>query len=110
VTGVQTCALPIYFVHIGDVTSDMHGNYGLSYTPQVPGTYQIIATFQGTKSYGPSSDTTYLTIGEAVATASPYPQVNLPPTEMYIVGVGVAIIIAIAIVGFLILIAVRKRP
>ena len=34
-------------VHIGNTTSDMHGNYGLAFTPEVPGTYQIIATFAG---------------------------------------------------------------
>ncbi len=35
------------YIHIGDVTSNDAGTYGLSFTPQVPGTYQIVATFAG---------------------------------------------------------------
>jgi hypothetical protein len=98
------------YVHIGTATSDTNGNYGYKFTPEVPGTYQIIATFKGSASYGSSAATTYLAVDEVAATASPYPEINLPPTEMYIVGGVVAIIIAIAIVGALILLAVRKRP
>jgi hypothetical protein len=98
------------YVSIGTVTSDNNGNYGLPFTPEVPGTYQIIATFAGSNSYGPSSATTYLAVGEAAATASPYPEISLPPTEMYIVGGVVAIIIAIAIVGASIMLMLRKRP
>jgi hypothetical protein len=96
--------------HIGDATTDMNGNYGFKYTPTVPGNYQIIATFAGSKAYGPSSSTTYLSIGEATPTASAYPQIELPPTEMYIVGGVIAIIIAIAIVGFVLALMIRKRP
>ena len=48
-------------------------------------------------------------VNEAAPTASPQPTLTLPPTEMYVIGIGVAIIIVIAIVGALILMAVRKR-
>ena len=48
-------------VNVGNTTSDKYGNFGLSYTPEVPGTYQIIATFAGSNSYGPSASSTYLT-------------------------------------------------
>jgi outer membrane protein assembly factor BamB len=94
------------YVHIATVTSDINGNYGYSYTPDVPGTYQIIATFAGSKSYGPSSATTYLDVVEApTATAPPeYPQ-PIDPT-MTIVYAAIAIIIAVAIVGILLL---RKK-
>jgi hypothetical protein len=50
------------FVHIGTVTSDLTGAYGYAFTPEVPGTYQIIATFAGSASYGSSSATTYLAV------------------------------------------------
>ena len=98
-------------VHIGDIASDLHGNYGSTFTPQVPGTYQIIATFKGSNSYGSSSSTTYLTAGSTAATPAPTatPQTNLVSTTdlMTYMAVGViAIIVAIAIVGILIL---RKR-
>ena len=95
------------FIPIGNVTSDITGTYGCKFTPQVPGTYHIIATFAGSASYGSSFAETYMGVGEAAPTASPYPVVNLPPTETYFTISTVAIIIAIAIVGILLL---RKRP
>jgi hypothetical protein len=90
------------YVHIGTVTSDINGNYGYAFTPDVPGTYQIIATFAGSKAYGASSSTTYLSVGEAPpATAAPpeYPQ----PIDytLAIIGAVVVLLIAIAIVGIL---------
>jgi hypothetical protein len=100
------------FIHIGDVTSDITGAYGCEFTPQVPGQYQIIATFAGSNSYGPSFAQTYLAVGDAAATPAPTaaPQTNLATTTdiMTYMALGViAIIIAIAIVGVLLL---RKRP
>jgi hypothetical protein len=35
------------YYEIGKTTSDINGNYGLSFTPEVSGDYQIIATFAG---------------------------------------------------------------
>jgi hypothetical protein len=95
------------FVHIGTATSDITGAYGYAFTPEVPGTYQIIATFAGSKSYGASFAQTYITVDEA-------PPATLPPeypqpidNTLTIVGTGIAIIIAVAIVGILLF---RKRP
>jgi hypothetical protein len=85
------------FIHIGTVTSDTTGAYGIKYTPEVPGTYQIIATFAGSASYYSSYAQTYLGVDQApVVTAPPaYPQ-PIDPT-MTIVYAVIAIIIAIAI-------------
>jgi len=95
------------FIHIGTTTSDINGNYGYAFTPEVPGTYQIIATFAGSKAYGPSSTTTYMTVGEAPPTpAEPQPAPAQPPLDMYLLYATIAIIIAIAIVGLLLL---RKK-
>jgi hypothetical protein len=95
------------FVHIGTVTSDITGAYGCLFKPEVPGTYQIIATFAGSKSYGASYAQTYLSVGEAPPATAPPPEYPQPidPT-MTIIAVGIAIIIAVAIVGILIL---RKK-
>jgi outer membrane protein assembly factor BamB len=97
------------YVHIATVTSDSSGNYGYAFTPDVPGTYQIIATFAGSGAYGPSSSTTYLDVGEAPpATAPPeYPQ-PIDPT-MTIVYAAVAIIIAIIIAVILVGIWIRRK-
>jgi hypothetical protein len=97
-------------INIGTAVSDTNGVYGFTWAPEVPGLYQMIANFEGSNSYGTSTASTYFTaIGQA-PTASPYPIVNLPPTEMYFAISTVAIIIAIAIIGALIMLMLRKRP
>jgi hypothetical protein len=100
------------YIHIGNVTSDLTGAYGCNWTPEVSGTYQIIAKFDGSASYGGSTAQTYMTISEALPTVAPTaaPQANTATVAdlitYMIVGV-VAIIIAVAIVGVLLL---RKHP
>jgi len=90
-------------IAIGEATSDMNGNFGFTWAPEVPGLYQIIATFAGSDSYGSSHASTYLTSVEAPPASPTPPPLTLPPTETYIgVGTGL-IIVAIAIVGFLVL-------
>jgi hypothetical protein len=96
--------------NIGNTTSDTSGTFSFNWTPDITGSYTVIATFAGTNSYWPSYSETSFAVDPAAPTASPYPVTILPPTEMYIVGTGVAIIIAVAIVGALILMAVKKRP
>jgi hypothetical protein len=96
-----------YYV-IGVTTSDINGQYTLPYKPEVPGTYTVIATFAGTNSYYSSSAETHILVGENTATATPTAivQSNLATTQdllTYIVGAAVAIIIAIAVVGALLL-------
>ncbi len=96
-------------VHIADVTTDTTGAYGYKYTSDIAGTYPIIATFKGTDSYGSSSAQAYMGVSDAAPTASPYPAIALPPTETYVVGIGLAIIIAIAIVGTVLGMMIKKR-
>ena len=97
-------------VHIGDVTSDIDGNYGFAYTPEVPGTYQIIATFAGSSSYYRSTATTYLTVGDSPTQPTEQPIVASPPTEMYFAISTAAIIAAIAIIGAIVILVLRKKP
>jgi hypothetical protein len=99
-------------VQIGTTTTDINGNYGLHYTPEVPGTYQIIARFAGSASYGSSSASTFIGVTETAPTNAPTtaPQTNLATTAdliMYMAIGVIAIIIAIVIVGLFI---IRKRP
>lgn len=98
------------YIIIGNVTSDLTGAYGCNWTPEVPGTYQITATFPGSNAYGGSFAKTYMTVAEPEATTSPYPQVTMPSTEMYFVASTAAIIIAVAIAAAAIILLQRKRP
>jgi hypothetical protein len=65
------------YAWIGTATSDAYGNYEYMFIPQMEGTYTIIATFDGSKSYWGSQTTTYLTVGPAPT------QVTIPPYPGY---------------------------
>ena len=97
------------FIHIGDTTSDQSGTFSYRWVPplDIPGSYTIMATFAGSKSYWPSYAETAMSVDSPQATPSPYPQVSIPPTEMYIIVTGIAIIAAIGIATLLIL---KRRP
>jgi outer membrane protein assembly factor BamB len=96
------------FVHLGTATSDGSGLFSLAWkTPDIPGKYTVIATFAGSKSYWPSYAETAMYVSE-VPTATPTPAFPVPTDyTLLIVGMGVVLLVAIAIVGILLL---RKRP
>jgi hypothetical protein len=56
---------------IGTAQADIHGVFGKSWVPPVPGDYYVVAEFEGSKAYGPSSSATYFTVGEAPSAAQP---------------------------------------
>ncbi len=96
--------------HIGDTTSDSNGFFSFQWIPDIAGKYTLYASFAGSESYYPSQAVTAFAVDEAAPTASPQPVAVQPATEMYILGVGIAIIVAIAI-GFAVTILVlRRRP
>ncbi|MEM2099535.1 MAG: PQQ-binding-like beta-propeller repeat protein [Candidatus Bathyarchaeia archaeon] len=96
------------FVHLGDVVTDgMSGTFGFTWTPEIAGDYKITATFMGDDSYGSSFATTYMTVVEAPQqTPTPEPPQAPPDYTWTIVGMGLAVIVAVAIVGVLLF---RKR-
>jgi len=93
---------------IGTATT-VDGFYTLNWTPDIEGTYTIYASFDGSNSYWPSHAVTSIAVDPApetpTQTATP-----LPPIELYIAGATIAIIIAIAIVGIMLVSIVKKRP
>ena len=96
------------YIHIGTVTSDINGNYGYAFTPEVPGTYQIIATFAGSKSYGPSFATTYLAVGEAPQSTPPVEIPAYPDYTPLFTGIIAAVVVAI-LIGIVNLVVLRRR-
>jgi hypothetical protein len=100
-------------VHIATATSvGSSGAFGATWTPTIPGQYTITATFAGTDSYGYSTATTFATVTQASASPTPAPTttqaaaVTMGDFAIYLIAAVIAIIIAIAVVGALIL---RKR-
>ncbi|MHA2324977.1 MAG: outer membrane protein assembly factor BamB family protein [Promethearchaeota archaeon] len=94
------------YIQIGQVTSDITGSFGFTWTPEVPGLYQIIATFAGSDSYGSSVASTYLSAIEAPQPTPAPTSTPAPMTDTYVVGTGVAVIVAIAVALLLLL---RKK-
>ncbi len=95
--------------NIGTAVSDASGFYSLQWTPDIEGKYTVIATFPGSKAYWPS----YAETAFAVDPAPPQPAAPEPAppnmTDTYVLA-GIAVIVAaIAIVGVIIILVLRKR-
>jgi hypothetical protein len=94
---------------VARTTSDSSGSFGCTFEPEVPGFYKVIATFAGSEGYWGSSAETYLNVEEAPA-ATPEP--TSPPAsaaDLYFIPGIAGIIVAIAVVGALIMLMLRKR-
>ncbi|MGD0071126.1 MAG: hypothetical protein ABSB71_06190 [Candidatus Bathyarchaeia archaeon] len=97
--------------NIGSTTSDSSGTFAFGWTPDITGSYTVIATFAGSQSYYGSSAETHFTASAPAPTAAPTSQpISLESTQMYVLGIGVAIIVAVVIIGALIMLMLRKRP
>jgi hypothetical protein len=92
-----------------DIVWDTTSSQYTPFVPDIPGTYTVIARFAGSESYWPSNSETSFSVDAAAPTPSPYPEVALPPTELYIASAAAAIIIVVAVVGALILLAIRRK-
>ena len=97
-------------IDIGTVTSDSSGNFGLKYTPQVPGTYQIIANFAGSAAYGPSSASTYLAVNDAPASTPAATPIAESTADQYFVPAIAGLFVLIIIVAIVLaLLMLRKK-
>ena len=91
---------------MGTTTSDINGQYSYTFTPTIPGTYTITATFGGSNSYFSSSaQTTMLFHPPSVVTPT-----NTPTSvaDMYFVPATAGIIVII-IIGFIVLALLMLR-
>jgi hypothetical protein len=97
---------------IGTTTSDASGMFTFNWAPDVPGAYTVYAQFPGSNAYYPSSAETSFYSSSVHATPAPTATTasDLVTTSTLMTGLAIgviAIIIAIAIVGALVL---RKHP
>jgi hypothetical protein len=95
--------------NIDTVTTDASGTFSYMWEPDIPGKYTLIATFGGSESYGSSWAETAFGVVEA-------PQATPPPTpepasaaDLYFVPATAGIIVAIAVVGVVLMLMLRKR-
>ena len=95
---------------IGMATTDLSGTFGYTWQPEISGQYTIYAQFPGSAAYYPSTAQTYINVEEpTVPTPTVAPLKEQSVTDTYFVPAVAAIIIAIALVGAVNLLAVRKR-
>ena len=107
-------------IHLATVTTyGPSGTFSYTWTPTTAGSYTITATFVGDDSYGSSYATSYATFVSPAATQTPTATPTMTPAttstasnvntgdlEMYLAIGVIAIIIAIAVVGLILL---RKK-
>jgi outer membrane protein assembly factor BamB len=94
---------------VGRTTSDASGMFSVAFTPEVPGKYIIIASFEGSGAYYGSFAEAAINVEEApVATPEPTPTPG-SASDLYLVPGIVGIIVAIAVVGAILMLMLRKR-
>ena len=88
-------------------TNGYYGTFNKAWTPPAEGTYEIIASFASDDSYGSSAAATAITVGPAPEPITFPEQATPPDYTLTIIWAAIAVIIAVAIVGALLML--RKR-
>ena len=97
--------------NIGNTTSDASGIFSYTWTPDIEGSYTVVATFAGSESYWPSYSETSFAVDPAAPTPTPTAIPSQSAADMYFVPAVAGIIIAIAIATIInVLMLRRKRP
>jgi hypothetical protein len=94
---------------VGTATSDASGLYSCVFTPEVPGKYTITAAFAGSGAYYASFAETAINVEEAVEATPPPTEPPASVADMYMIPSTIGIIVAVAIVGLLLVMMIRKR-
>jgi hypothetical protein len=95
---------------IGTTTTDENGAFSYTWTPDITGNFAVYATFEGSNGYYPSSaESSFNVMAAASATPTPAPAASSPMTDTYVLISAIAIIIAVALVGAVLALMVRKR-
>jgi outer membrane protein assembly factor BamB len=96
---------------IGSTTSDINGMYSFMWTPDIPGSYTVTATFEGSNAYYPSDAETAFFATPETATPTPTATAVSSLADTYFIpamtGLFVLIIIVLALLALMML---RKRP
>jgi hypothetical protein len=101
------------FQDIGETVTDLNGNFGITWTPPVPGEYHVTATFEGSNSYWSSDATTYFAVTEAPSAAQPIQPEPTEPTGAPLISTETTIILAVVVIagviGIIAFWALRKQ-
>jgi hypothetical protein len=97
------------YYEVGRATSDSSGMYSVVFVPEVPGKYTVITSFKGSASYYGSFAETAINVEEAPATTPEPTPPSTSTADLYLVPGIVGIIVAIAVVGAILMLMLRKR-
>ncbi len=95
---------------IGTTTTDANGMFAKAYTPDVPGTYTVIATFAGSNSYWQSSSETAFNV-MAAPDITPAPTTAVPQSnaDLYFLPLSVVMIVAIIVLAAIVVWSTVKK-
>jgi PQQ-like domain len=94
---------------IGTTVSDGSGFFSLTWTPDIPGKYTVVALFDGSESYYPSNaEAAFFAMDASVATPQPT-QGPASVADQYLLPATVGIIAAIVIVGAIVVLMNRRK-
>ncbi len=94
---------------IGNATTDINGNFNYMWTPDITGTYTIVASFGGSESYYSSYAETSFGVTETPATPTPILTPVQSMADLYFIPAVISIIVAIFVADAVIILALRKR-
>jgi hypothetical protein len=94
---------------IGTVTSDSSGFYSLSWMPDIPGEYKVIATFAGSKAYYGSYDQGTFVVDETQTTELPQSTPAPGIADQYFIPAIVVLFVAIVICIVMVALVLRKH-
>ena len=95
---------------IGIATSNIYGTYSLTWTPDIAGDYTVIANFEGSESYYPSSASTAFTASEPAATVTPAAATTTSMADQYFVPAIAGLFVVAIIARLVVLSMLTKRP
>ena len=93
---------------IGKTRSNTDGFFTLKWTPDIPGTYTLYASFAGSEGYWPSHSTTSFAVDPAPPPPPELAEAQPDMTATYVLRGVVAIIIVIIIIGAAIVLLLRR--
>jgi hypothetical protein len=99
------------FRSIGTATTDGTGMFSLTWTPDIPGNYTVVASFAGTNGYWPSNAETSFAVAQApAATAAPTPTPQSAADMYFVPAIAGLFVLIIIVLALVILMMLRKRP
>ena len=94
---------------IGSTTSDANGVFSFAWKPDIPGKYIVYANFAGSNAYYGSFAQTSFVVDEAPESTPEPTQAPASLADQYLLPATGGIIAAIAIVGVVLALLLRKR-